>query len=338
MAKQNNAPTGPTRSPANRLELDYHDPPLRKVNVPVVDVHSHVKTVAEARLFFRVAAAYDVWHVVSMTPLPNVPALAEAYPDRVSFVAIPDWREKTFDDAFQQEWIDSLVTFRGYGAKICKFWSAPPMRANHGMTLDQPFMQPIIDRALDLGFLFMTHIADPTAWFAPGGRYEDHAKFGTKDEQYDQLEFFLEKVAPRPVIGAHMGGRIEELDRLTDLLERYPHYHLDTSATKWIVRGVAAQPERVRELMLRFQDRILFGSDLVTGDNYDYDHYASRYWTHQMLWETDYRGESPIEDPDANDPPQLAGVNLPQSALRKIYLENAERLGIVGGRALYAVA
>src|SRR5690606_5192531 len=117
---------------------------------------------------------------------------------------------------------------------------------------------------------------------------------------------------------------------------RYPHYVIDTSATKWIVRAVAEQsPAAVRDFFIAYQDRIIFGSDLVVGEKYDWDHYASRFWVHQALWETDYRGQSPIEDPDGGagfDPrrgvidtakadgiPRLAGVDLPADVLQKIY-------------------
>ena len=328
-ASGSNAPAAGT-SPANRLGLDYRAVPPRKLATPIVDVHTHVRSVEDAGLFMNVAALYGIWHIVSMTPLENVPALRERYPDRLSFIAIPQWREQETTPDFQARWLAELDTFRSYGARVCKFWSAPPMRGKHGITLQHAFLQPVIEKALDLGYSFMTHVGDPTEWFEPGGRYEDHAKFGNKREQFDQLEFFLEKVSPRPVIGAHFGGHVEDLAHLGALLDRYPHYHLDTSATKWIVRGVAQQPEAVREFVTKYQDRLLFGSDLVTGDQYDFDHYASRYWSHQMMWETPYRGECPIADPDAVAAPQLAGVDLPIEILRKLYVENAERLGVVG--------
>jgi len=79
--------------------------------------------------------------------------------------------------------------------------------------------------------------------------------------------------------------------------------------------------------MIRNADRILFGTDLVIDDKYDFDHYASRYWTHQMLWETPYRDESPIDDPDADQPPRLVGLDLPAPALSRLYWENAAELG-----------
>lgn len=323
--------------PANRLGLDYRNVPARKVSVPIVDVHSHVRRLDDARRFYEVADAYGIWHVFTMTPLSEVPPLHEAYPTRLSFIAIPDWREIDRSPAFQRSWLADLDAFRRVGASVAKFWMAPPMRGRFGLTLDDPFYEPIIDRALELGYAFMTHIADPTAWFEQGGRYADTTKYGTKRQQYDQLEFLLERVAPRPVIGAHMGGSIEEPEFLSGLLERHENFHLDTSATKWIVRGVAQHPDAVRKLVMRFRKRILFGSDLVTGPDYGFDHYASRYWTHLQMWESDYRGESPIEDPDADDPPRLAGLDLPAEVLREIYFGNAERLGLVGAGRLEAV-
>jgi hypothetical protein len=144
-------------------------------------------------------------------------------------------------------------------------------------------------------------------------------------------------------MGAHMGGSLENVDALARRLEKYPHYILDSSATRWIVRAVAEQSaEAVRNFIIAFQDRILFGSDNVALMNRDFDHFASRYWAHQMLWESDYNGESNIDDPDAgkgfnpktgefdlaraDNLPRLKGLNLPPEVLQKLYRSNAERL------------
>jgi predicted TIM-barrel fold metal-dependent hydrolase len=153
----------------------------------------------------------------------------------------------------------------------------------------------------------------------------------------------LERYPDRLHLGAHMGGSLESLDALARRLEKFPHYVIDMSATKWIVRAVAEQsPAAVRDFIINFQDRIIFGTDLVVEGKYDWDHYASRYWATQMLWESNMRSESPIEDPDGGqgfnprtntfDPaqalgkPELVGANLPDDVLLKIYRKNAERL------------
>jgi predicted TIM-barrel fold metal-dependent hydrolase len=301
-------------------------PPL-KVDCSIIDAHVHVHNGPTVATFFEAATLYGVTKVVSMTPLDEVDALRAAYPGRLAFIAIPRWRNMAKSAEFQKQWIEDLAAFREKGARRMKFWMAPPMRGDHGLTLQDPFFAPIIRAALDLGYDFMVHVGDPSAWFRPGGRYADVAKFGTKREHYPQLEFLLETVAPHNVIAAHMGGYIEEPAFLQSLLDRYPNLYLDSSATKWVVREVARQPEVMREFMLRNQDRVLFGSDLVIHDKCDFDHYASRYWAHRMVWETAQRGESPIEDPDAENPPKLAGLDLPLAVLRRLYYENAAALG-----------
>lgn len=313
--------------PANRLGLDYRATTPRKVDCRIVDVHTHVYDTSTTPLFLAAADLYGIDKIVTMTPLDQIDALRARLGDRLDFIAIPSWRHMSSADSFQRQWLADLESFREKGARRMKFWVAPPLRGNHGLTLQDPFFQPLIDKGLELDFDFMIHVGDPSMWFQPGGRYANASVFGTKHEQYAQLEFLMERVRPRNVIAAHMGGNVEEPDFLQHLLDRYPNLSLDSSATKWIVREVARQPERVRRFVIENADRILFGSDLVVAEKFDFDHYASRYWAHQIMWETDYRGESPIEDPDGEHPPKLAGLDLPPAVLHKLYHENAERLG-----------
>jgi predicted TIM-barrel fold metal-dependent hydrolase len=323
------APPTARSNPANRLGLDYRSVPPRKLpGGTIIDIHTHLRAGPGAARFFEAATAYGVDRVYSMSALDQVDDLRAAFPGRVDFIAIPRWREFGTTTKFRQQWLDDLAAFREKGARIMKFWMAPPMRGEHGLTLRHDFVQPVIQAALDLGYNFMVHIGDPSRWWRAGGKYADTARFGSKRDQYDQLEYFLDKVSPRFVIGAHLGGDIEEPDFLQDLLDRHPNYYLDSSATKWVVREIARQPARVHEFVLRNPQRILFGTDIVVEGQHGFDHYASRFWAHQMLWETTYAGESPIEDPDADRPPRLAGLDLPAEVLTGLYWENARRLGL----------
>lgn len=315
---------------ANRTGIDYRNAPPRRSPGPIIDIHSHIHPGPCAATFFEAADRYGITHVVSMTPLEEARQLREQMPGRLSFIAIPNWR--TFDDKVEhrQQWLADLGVFREMGSRICKFWMAPPMREKHGLTIEHEFVRPVVRAAIDLGYQFMIHAGDPSVWWKPGARYADTAKFGTKRDQYRQVEWLLDFVAPRIVIGAHMGGTVEDLPLLQGLLDHHPNYRIDTSATKWIVREVARQPAAVRDFVIRNAGRVLFGSDLVAMEKYkSFDHYASRYWAHQQMWETAARIESPIADPDADDPPRLAGVDLPADVLRKIYHENATALGLV---------
>jgi hypothetical protein len=205
----------------------------------------------------------------------------------------------------------------------------------------------------DLGMTFMTHIGDPDTWFST--KYSNSKKYGTKAEQYDDLEEVLDRF-PGPWIAAHMGGYPENLNFLSKLLERHSNLHLDCSATKWMVRELSKhEPVDLRAFFVRWKGRLLFGSDIVTTDAHvspesgaleigakaanaeeAYDLYASRYWAFRTLLETDYDGPSPIADPDLNlveperftplDSPRLRGARLPEDALKELYHDAARRL------------
>lgn len=318
----------PQPNPANRIGLDYDNHQIPRLGAARIDVHSHVNDVVHTGSLLAAADCYEVGTIVSMTALAKLPAIATAHPERFRFIAVPQWRKFEVTPAFRALWCDDLRAFAGHGVRWCKFWVAPPMRGERGLTLKSEFLRPVIDAALGLDFQFMVHVGDPSVWFAPDARYADAAKYGTKADQYPQLEWFAELVAPRTVIAAHLGGYSEDPTFLDGLLSRHENLMLDTSATKWIVREVSRHPATIREFVTKWQDRVLFGSDIVTDDKHDFEHYASRYWAQETLWQTGYRGESPIDDPDADDPPKLHGVALSPEVLKKVFRENALRIKI----------
>jgi predicted TIM-barrel fold metal-dependent hydrolase len=332
-------------APHNRLGLEYRDVPPRKVSIPggIIDAHNHTREVEVTRPMVEAARAYGVTEFWTMAPLEFVKPLQEAFPGQFHFIAIPAWQRamKAPPDAeFFKDWRDRVEQFAALGARLIKFHSAPGTMRRWETSLDDPRIREIARAAYDLGYHFMTHIGDPKAWFFGKGVYAD-GTYGTFESQFDQLERFLELYPDRLHLGAHMGGSLEDLERLARRLEKYPHYVVDMSATKWMLRGATEQSAQgVRDFFVAFQDRIVFGSDLVVGEKYSWDHYASRYWALQQLWETTYDGESPIEDPDGGqgfDPkrgvfdasradgvPRIKGVDLPVEVLKKIYRTNAK--------------
>ncbi|MCG3179325.1 MAG: hypothetical protein BIFFINMI_01659 [Phycisphaerae bacterium] len=313
--------------------MDYRHPPERRLpSLPITDAHIHLRGGLEAlRRFFRVADLYGINRFCSMTFLEQIDEIRRTWPGRVDFIAIPDYRQFKRTRRFLNRWRHDVIEFARRGARICKLWAAPRAREQWDFTIDLPWLRPVIDAAVDAGMGFMVHVADPDAWFAT--RYANADIYGTKERNYDQLHWFADYVSPRPVIGAHFIGHSENLDHLDMLLNGHRNLMLDTSATKWIAREISRhRPERARQFFSRHRGRILFGSDLVIDPKYDFTHYASRYWVQQMLWESAFRGDSPIEDPDAGTADgrvRLRGVKLGDDVLREIYFANYQRL--IGG-------
>ena len=340
------APT-PTQPPEyNVTGVDYRDRlHLRYAGPPLLDIHTHLMqtrptdpkegppvgtgpgaSLAQAETMMGVAQEFGVARIYTMCPADDIPPLRERFGPRLGFNG-PITKKLDEPDDVAYRLLDRFVEL---GVEMIKFWAAPRGR-ERGLFVDAPWRIEAARRARAAGVrIIMVHVADPDAWFRT--TYADAARFGTKAEQYVGLERMLQLFPDLTWIGAHMGGDPEHPDHLEALLERYPHLHFDTSATKWQVREVSAHRAAVRSLVCRYPDRFLFGSDLVTRHHLEREHYVSRYWCQRTLWESDWEGRSPIADP-AYEPapgepatPLLRGLYLPADVLKQVYHTNASRL------------
>jgi hypothetical protein len=321
---------------ANRLGLLYrHEATQLPWRGPIWDVHVHLNNIHAAHRYFEVADRFGIEHTCSMTNLEEIDDIRAEYGERVSFIAVPNYQRRFEATTFTTDWQRRIEQFADKGVKICKFWGAPRGRDLHpALRPDSTERREAMKLASSLGMMFMVHIADPDTWFAT--HYSDHRRYGTKAEQYDGWRRELARYPDQPWLAAHMAGDPEHLDHLQELLDAYPQLHLDTSATKWMVRELSKAPAALRSFCQRNPERVLFGSDIVAAPQQDsFDLFASRYWSLRTLFETDYHGLSPITDPDLAlvdpaCPPSasatLHGARLDPATLGYVYHVAARRL------------
>src|SRR5258706_8654328 len=311
----------------NRVGIDFRRPmPRPKVRGSVIDFHCHLLAARHARVWFEAAAHYGIDHFVTMCQLEEAMGLQRDWGDRLQFIAVPAWRDTS--PQWIDNWMNRLEGFYNIGSRIVKFHMAPGTMATRNYRLDSPALAPFFREIAARRMAVMTHVGDPDTWYH--GKYAaDVPKYGTRDEHYQMWESVLAR-HPKdlPWIGAHMGGNPEDLGRLQRLLDTYPNLYLDCSATRWMVREISKRRESAREFFIRNADRILFGSDQVSGDDREFDFLASRFWAHRKLWETAYIGPSPIFDPDLpeDQQPTMHGLALPDHVLQKLYHDNAMKV------------
>jgi predicted TIM-barrel fold metal-dependent hydrolase len=296
-------------------------PPVRG---RVIDIHTHLLARRHAATWFEVADHYGIDDFVTMSPLEEALGLQRTWGHRLHFIAIPQWADTSPN--WRDNWLRRIEAFYNLGSRIVKFHMAPGTMAMRGWRLDHDVAAPLLQETVDRKMLLMSHIGDPDLWYA--SKYTDTNKFGTRDEHYAMWDNVLTRTAPNPWLGAHLGGNPENLPRLQRLLDKHPQLYLDLSATRWLVRELCTQRDDARDFILRNQDRLLFGSDQVSGDDRGFDFLASRWWSHRKLWETAYVGPTNIRDPDCpnDNQPVLRGLALPQNVLQKIYRDNALNL------------
>jgi predicted TIM-barrel fold metal-dependent hydrolase len=312
----------------NRTAIDFRRPmPKPKTSGIVIDFHCHLLAARHAKDWFEAASHYGIDAFLTMTPLEEVLHLQRDYPGRVNFIVVPSWQNinTTPLATWIDDWRRRLDMFCNVGSRIVKFHMAPSTIERRKLKLDSPQLEPFFEAIIERRMAVMTHVGDPDTWYC--SKYVDCGKYGARDDHYAMWERVMERYPEIPWIGAHMAGNPENLDRLQSLLDRYPNLSLDCSATRWMARELSARRDEARDFFIRNADRIMWGSDQVSGDDRGFDFLASRWWVQRKLMETAYIGPSPIFDPDLpeDNQPTLRGLALPDDVLQKLYHDNAIR-------------
>jgi predicted TIM-barrel fold metal-dependent hydrolase len=211
------------------------------------------------------------------------------------------------------------------------------------VTVDDDRLAPMWRVAAELRLPVVIHIADPIAFFDPiderNERTEELALHpdwhfwppmespdGPGFQGFDQLMAAFDRLLGRhpdvTFVGCHVGCASEDLGLVSQLLERHPNLYVDIAAR---IGELGRQPYSARSFMLRWSDRVLFGTDEAV------DPAVCRIY-YRFLETFD---ESFDYSPQAV-PPQgrwrIHGLGLPDDVLRRVYNENARRvLGLAGG-------
>lgn len=196
--------------------------------------------------------------------------------------------------------------------------------------IDDPRWDPIWEACGDLGLPVIIHTADPAAFFEPidqyNERYEElarHPDWGFYGDQFPSRESLLaarnrviERHPKTTFIGAHMANNPEDLKEVGGWLDRYPNLYVEPSSR---IGELGRQPYTARDFFMKYQDRILFGTDGPWPETR-----LTYYW--RFLETTDEYFPYSEKDPPPQGLWQIYGVDLPDDVLQKIYFKNALRV------------
>ena len=260
-----------------------------------------------------------------------IDTMARPYPGRFIVFTQIDW-SKIDDPNFSQEMVDQLrdaVARGARGLKVLKDLGLG-VRDKTGklITVDDPRLDPIWEECGKLGIPVSIHVSDPEAFFHPvdntNERYEEllnHPDWSFYGPQFPTKEAILaarDRIFARhpqtKFVSLHVGNWPENLDYVSGMLDKNPNVMVEFGARE---AELGRQPRRARDFFVKYQDRIMFGTDngmqaemyrnhfrwLETADEYfDYWGYPG-----QGRW-------------------KIYGMELPDQVLEKIYHLNAERM------------
>jgi len=187
---------------------------------------------------------------------------------------------------------------------------------------DDPAFSPVFDNIARRHKTLIAHVAEPdSCWKPPDPASPDYSYYNEHPEEYaykhpewpskeailaarDRL---LQRHPDLKVVGAHLGSMEVDVDQIAQRFDKYPNFAVDTAARiDYLMRQ---PPEKVRAFLIKYQDRVVYGTDnvLYPPDKSDavLKEWAARY-------ERDWRYFS-------------GALRLPAPVLRKLYHDNAVR-------------
>lgn len=172
-------------------------------------------------------------------------------------------------------------------------------------------------------------------WARQRGWFYGDGTFINNQTQYTEIFNVLSHNPSLKVIFAHFFFLSAQLPRLADLLDRYPNVYIDLTPGIEMYRNFSAAIERTREFFIKYQDRILFGTDigaraLLSSPQTDIQLPESQERVTLIRNFLENPGEFSLQ-PDSGflfgtlETP-FHGLELPDSILNKIYYQNFGRV------------
>ena len=242
------------------------------------------------------------------------------------------------DPGFVQRTIRQLDADFSHGAIAVKIYKVMGMemksKAGKYVMPDDPAFKPIYQFIAAHHRTVVAHIAEPdSCWEPPNPASPDYAYYQQHPEEYAYAhpewpskatilaarDHLLAENPKLRVVGAHLGSMETDVDEIAKRFDRYPNFAVDTAAR---VEYLMMQPrDKVRAFLIKYQDRVLYGTDLVVMPKDDTEK-ALAEWndTYARDWKF-FATNKKVEVKGR----KFQGLELPEPVLRKLYHDNAVR-------------
>ncbi len=337
------------------LLKDFHPVPMLhapvhkidKAKFYVIDVHNHVNDAARIDEHMdpkRVVEVMDNTNVRTIVILTGmwgdklqhvIDEMVKPYPGRFIVFTQIDY-SKIDDPNFSAEAVANLddAVKRGARGLKCLKDLGLGVRDKSGklIAVDDPRLDPIWEEAGRLHIPVSIHTSDPEAFFHPTNgeneRYEELTEhpdwsfysapggpqFPSKEELLAARDRVFARHPHTQFVALHMANWPENLDYVSSLLDRLPNVMVEFGARE---AELGRQPRRAREFFLKYQDRIMFGTDNEVTEEMYRNHFRWLETADEFFDYWGYPGQGRWE---------IYGMALPDPVLEKIYHKNAEKM------------
>ena len=306
----------------------------------VVDAHCHYDASTRARVDHvnrvgGLTTAIHLWDVRWPPARFADPEWARLEPALLR-CHVPDF---TALDTLERE-LRAAARAGAVGVKVWKnlgLWLRDP--AGRRLAVTDPRLQALWEVAGELGLPIAIHTGDPPAFFDPltddNPRIEELRKhpdwwyggggFPSLRRLHDDLETVVAAHPATKFVGLHFGCFMTWAE-VRRMLATYPNYHVDTAAA--IADMGRGDVGEVRDIVVDFSDRVIFGTDLLRTEAVEMPDLGARRWELREYFERHWRffetGETGLQHPMPDQGAwTVTGLDLPDDVLARLYCENA---------------
>jgi hypothetical protein len=335
-------------SSCNRLEY-YSEQDF--FTTPKIDAHVHISTTSDElakicdkynlRLITLNTDSGDSLHCQSQ--FDTATALIRKFPERIAYLACfhfdtAGWNKTNWTKSV----LDDLADHSAPGAVGIKLWKNIGMvhrdREGNFIMISNVRFDSILSWIEKQGLVLTGHFGEPrNCWLPldsmtvnndrdyfrehPEYHMNLHPEYPSYNAQLEARDSMLSKHRELKFAGCHLGSLEYDVDSLAKTLDRFPNMAVDMAARICHLQYQSAiDYERVRDFIIRYQDRLLYGTDQSYSPGIDS---ASFSYNRDVLisdWSY-FTSDKEMRVPEVDR--GFKGLHLPSEVVDKIYFKNA---------------
>jgi Amidohydrolase len=321
-------------------------------SLPKADAHVHISTLngymeeqAKSDNFILLTINVDVADSVAIEKQYNAATKSvRKNPGKVFFAAsfhfdTTEWGNKEWS----RRTIKNLSKYLAGDPVSVKFWKNIGMtvrdRTGKFIMADDTGLDTLINFIISKGLPITGHLGEPrncwlplkemtvsgdSSYFAEHPQYHMylHPDYPSYDDQINARDHMLERHPGLIFIGCHLGSLEWNVDELAKRLDKFPNMAVDMAARICHLQYQAmTDNKKVRDFCIKYQDRLLYGTDLSDGDN---DNAAGLKKRMHETWISDWKFFVTDERMTSwNFRGSFNGLHLPREVVDKIFYTNA---------------
>jgi len=321
-------------------------------SVEKYDVHTHINTYS---LFFLENCKKENYRLLSLNvndsgylTIEEQQKMAiyqmKKFPGRFNYAtsfSVDNWVEKGWESRV----LGYLKNSFDQGAIAVKVWKniGMSLRDKQGkfIMIDSPRLDTIIDFIAKNKITLIGHLGEPkNCWlpidqmtvagdkqyFKSQPQYHMflHPEFPSYEDQVNARDHMLDKHPDVTFIGAHLGSLEWDVDEIARRLDKYPNMAVETAArVSHLQHQGVSNHKKVYDFFIKYQDRIMYGSDLEVDDKMDslqaVQRAHERWFGHWKF----FTSNETLTDPEVTG--SYKGLHLPKEVVDKFYFKNAQK-------------